>query len=205
MSKLKSIALHNVNAASKEGTLLYFQFCQILIEHYSHIPYESDALNAYAHLVQGEQESIVQYLTRAEVLLECIHHNSQMSDIPGIGYDRFYLVRGMCSPHAQQRFASKQDTWCSMEDVFQTKEHITRLVEWNRAFFNPNLETWRPTMQVNEVSYGKATWQYKSDCPHNGQPHPAQFNNIFRENSKQPRGPFGKAQDNKPINTVLKR
>ena len=39
MSKMKGTALHDVNTASKEGTLSYFQFCQLLIEHYSNIPY----------------------------------------------------------------------------------------------------------------------------------------------------------------------
>ena len=110
MSKLKGMALCNSNAARKEGTLLYFQFCQLLIEHYSNIPYMLDALHTYAHLEQGEHESIARYLTRSKVLLEHIHHNSKMCDIPCIGYDKLYLVRGLCLPHAQQRFASKQDT-----------------------------------------------------------------------------------------------
>ena len=55
-------------------------------------------------------------------------------------------------------FASEQDTWCSMEVVFQTIEHIIRSEEWYRAFLNPNLETPKPVIQVNEVSYGKTTW-----------------------------------------------
>ena len=50
----------DVNAASKEGTLLYFQFCHLLIEHYSNILYVSDALNTYAHLMQGENKFITQ-------------------------------------------------------------------------------------------------------------------------------------------------
>ena len=116
-----------------------------------------------------------------------------MCDIPGIGYDKLYLVRGLCSPHGQWRVASEQDTQQSIEDVFQTIEHVTRCQEWNRAFFNPNLEASKPVIQVNEVSYGKATWQYKSDHPNNGQPHPVQFHNTFRENNKQPRGPFRKS------------
>ena len=82
-----------------------------------------------------------------------------------------------------------------MEDVSQTIEHITRSEEWNRAFFNPNLETSKPVMQVNEVSYGKNPWQYNSDHPNNGQPHPVWFNNTFRENNKQPRGPFRKSPE----------
>ena len=92
MSKLKGTALHDVNSHSKEGTLSYFWFCQLLIEHSSNILYMSDTLNAYAHIMQGENESITQYMTRAKVLLECIHHTSKMCDIPGIGYDKLYLV-----------------------------------------------------------------------------------------------------------------
>ena len=52
----------------------------------------SDALNAYAHLMQGENELITQYLTKAKVLLEHIHHNSKMCDITRIGYDKLYLI-----------------------------------------------------------------------------------------------------------------
>ena len=100
MSKLKGMTLHDVNTASKEGSLSYFWFCQLLKEYYSNIPYESETLNAYAHLAQGEHESIAQYLTRAKVLLKCIHHNSRMCDIPGISYNKLYLVRGLHSPHA---------------------------------------------------------------------------------------------------------
>ena len=75
-----------------------------------------------------------------------------------------------------------------MQDIFQTIEHVTRCKEWYRAFFNPNLETLRPVKQVNKVSYGKAMQQHKSDCPNNGQPNPAQFNNTFRENNGHLRG-----------------
>ena len=82
-----------------------------------------------------------------------------------------------------------------MEDVFQRIEHVIRSKEQNRVFFNPNLETSKSIMQVNEVNYSKATQQCRSDHPHNGQPHPVQFNNTFRENNKQPRGPFRKSPE----------
>ena len=144
-----------------ESTLSYFLFHQLLIVHYSNVPYASDALNAYAHLMQGENELITQYLIRAKVLLEQIHHNSKMCDIPGIGCDR--LVQGLHLPHVWWRVATKQDTWNLKEDVFQTIEHITQSEEWNGAFFNPNLETLKPVMQVNKVNYSKAMWQYKLD------------------------------------------
>ena len=58
MSKLKGMSLCDVNAISQEGNLTYFQFHQLLLQHYSSIPYALDALNAYAHLTQGENESI---------------------------------------------------------------------------------------------------------------------------------------------------
>ena len=141
MSKLKGMALCNINGATKEGTLSYLQFCQLLIEYYSNILYMSDTLNAYAHLVQGESKLITKYLTRAKALLEHIHHSSKICNIPGISYDKLYLVWGLHSPHIWQRVASEQDIWYSMEDIFQTIEHVTRSVEWNRAFLNPNLET----------------------------------------------------------------
>ena len=193
ISKLKGTVLHNVNADSKEGTLSYFQFHQLLIEHYSNIPNTSDTLNAYVHLAQGEHESITHYISRVKVLLEHIHNNSKMCEILGVGYDKLYLVGGLHSPHAQQRVASKQDTWHSMEDVIQTIECVTRSKEWNRAFFNPNLEASRPVRQVNEVSYGKATRKHRSNHPNNNQPDPVWFHNTFRENIKQPRGPFRKS------------
>ena len=116
-----------------------------------------------------------------------------MCEIPGVGYDKPYLVRGLHSPHAQWRVASEQDTWFSMVDIIQTIEQVTRSEEWNRAFFNPNLEASRTVIQANEVCYGKTTQQYGSDCLNNNQPHPAWFHNTFRENNKQPRGPFRKS------------
>ena len=92
MSKLMGTTLCNVNAIRKEGNLSYFWFHQLLIEHYSNVPYASDALNAYAYLTQGENKMVTQYLDRAKVLLECIHHTSKLCNIPGSAYDNLYLV-----------------------------------------------------------------------------------------------------------------
>ena len=157
MGKLKGSVLCDENGASKEGTLSYFWFYQLLIEHYSSILYVSDTLNTYAHSAQGEHESIMQYISRAKVLLEHIHNTSKMCKSLGVGYDKLYLVRGLHSLHAWWRVASKQDTWLSMDNVIQTIEWVTRSEEWNRPFFKPNLEALRPDIQVNEVSYDKIT------------------------------------------------
>ena len=59
--------------------------------------------------------------------------------------------------------------------------------------FSPNLEASKPVIEVNEVSYGKVTWQNTSDHSNNGQPHPVQFHITFRENNKHPRGLFRKS------------
>ena len=128
-----------------------------------------------------------------------------MCEIPGVSYNKLYLVRGLCSPHAQQRVASKQDTWHSIEDVIQTIDCVTRPEEENRALFNPNLEASRPVIQVNKVSYGKATWQYMSDHPiiinptqHGSTIHPVKTISSQGAHS-------GKAQDIKPISMVLRK
>ena len=92
-----------------------------------------------------------------------------------------------------RRVASEQDTWHSMEDVFQTIEHITRSKEHYRAFFNPTLETMQPVIQVNEVSYSKASWHSKYDGSNSGQSHPVQFSNNFRDTNRHQRDSFKKS------------
>ena len=47
ISKLKALALGNI---SKEGHLTWYSFRQGLIEHYSNMPYASDAIFMYSHL-----------------------------------------------------------------------------------------------------------------------------------------------------------
>ena len=156
MSKLKGTALGNVNAVSKDGNLLWFWFHQLLIEHYSNILYALDMLKTHAHLAQGENKLVTQYMAQAKVLLEHIYHTSKMCDIAGSSYNNLYLVQGLNSPHIQWQVVSEQDTWWSLEDVFQMIDHVTWIEEQNRAFFKPNFEPVQPSMQVDEVNFGKA-------------------------------------------------
>ena len=74
---------------------MWYSFRQRLIEHYSNVPYTSDAMFTYSHLLQGDEEPITLYLARAKVLLECIHHTTKLSCIPGVGWDNLYLVRDL--------------------------------------------------------------------------------------------------------------
>ena len=187
MSKCKGMALCDVYAISKEGNLWYIWFHQLLIEHYSNIPYLSDTLNTYVHLMQGENEMVTQYLARAKVLLEHIYHTFKLCNIPGSGYDNLYLVQGLHSPHVLRRVACEQDTWRSMEDAFQMIYHVTRSKEQNKVFFKPNFETTQLLIQVNEVNYGKATRHSTLDQPYNSQPCQAWFSNNFRDTKRYPK------------------
>ena len=82
-----------------------------------------------------------------------------------------------------------------MEDVYQMIDHVTRIEEQNRAFFRPNFEPVQPSLQVNGVNLGKATWYHQAhDQSHNGHFHQVQFSNNFRDNKRQQRGPLQKGQ-----------
>ena len=54
ISKLKGIALGDINTICKEGGLTWHRLRQRLIEHYSNVPYASDTMFAYSHLSQGD-------------------------------------------------------------------------------------------------------------------------------------------------------
>ena len=93
----------------------------------------------------------------------------------------------MHSTHVQRRVASEQDTWWSMEDVFQTMDHDTGSEEWNRTFFQPNFETAQPVIQVNKVNCIKSTRHNMLDQSYNSQPHQVQFSNDFRDTNRHPK------------------
>ena len=65
ISKLKRLAIGNINTICKEGNLTLYSFRHRLIEHYSGMPYASDAMFTYSHLLQHYEEPITQYLARA--------------------------------------------------------------------------------------------------------------------------------------------
>ena len=87
ISKLKGFALGDITTIHKEGHLTWYNFRKWLIEHYSNMAYTSDAMYTYSHLSRGNEEPTTQYLSRAKVLLECIHHTDKLSSIPSVGWD----------------------------------------------------------------------------------------------------------------------
>ena len=116
-----------------------------LIEYYSNVSYESDSMSAYSHLSLGDDETTAQYVVRAKVLLECIHHTTKLADI--IGWDNMYLIHGLKAPYIRKRVAKEQDSWRMMEGVFQTINHITKAEERTMVYSEPNFE---PMPQVSK-------------------------------------------------------
>ena len=94
ISKLKGLALGDVNTIHKEEGLSWHKFRQCFVEQYSNIPYTSDSMFAYSQIAQQDDDPTAQYLIRAKVLLECIHHTSKLSDISGVGLDNLSLASG---------------------------------------------------------------------------------------------------------------
>ena len=61
ISKLKGLALGDINTIRKEEGSTWHKFRQILIKNYFNIPYVSDVMVAYTNLMQQDDESASQY------------------------------------------------------------------------------------------------------------------------------------------------
>ena len=141
--------MDDVNAMHKGGNLTYYKVRQRLIEYCLNIPYVSDVTYAYSHLSQDDDETITQYLVMAKVLLECIHHTTKLADIACRSWDNLYLMHGLKSPHTRKRVTMEQESWRTIEDVFQTIHCITKTEEKTRAYSEPNFE---PVLWISTVS-----------------------------------------------------
>ena len=65
ISKQVGIPLGNIITIKQgKGNLMCHKFHQVLTENYSDVPYVSDIFTCYLKIIQGEEESIVQYLVR---------------------------------------------------------------------------------------------------------------------------------------------
>ena len=59
------------------------------------------------------------------------------------GWDNLYnlyLVRGLKALHMRRRGASKQDSWRTMEDVFNTINRISKTEDRNKIYSEHNFE-----------------------------------------------------------------
>ena len=127
------------------------------------VPYMSDAMYAHSHLLQGDEEATIQYLSRAKVLLEHIHHTTKLSSIPGEGWDNLYLVTGLKAPHMRRRVASEQDSWRTMEDVFNTIDHIAKTEDKKKIYSEPNFDL--VPQVAKEWVQGISTGNYPGQSP----------------------------------------
>ena len=109
ISKLKGLALGDINTIRKEEGLMWHKFIQILIENFSNIPYMSDTMVAYTNLTHQDDEYTLQYLIRAKVLLEHMNHTSKLSQISGKGLNNLSVIQGLRDRHIRWRFAKEQE------------------------------------------------------------------------------------------------
>ena len=157
ISKLKGLALGNVNTICKEQGLMWHMFRQPLIEQCSNVLYMSDAMFAYTQITQQDDEPMAQYLIRATVLLEYIHCTSKFSHISGSGLDTLFLIWGPRRNHIRRRVVKEQEPWMTMGDVFKSINRSTRTEEWIQAYHEPKYDSISQlsTEKIHEVSYGK--------------------------------------------------
>ena len=183
ISKLKEVALGDINAIHKEGHLTWYTFRQRLIELYLNVPYVLDAMFVYSHLSQGDEESTTHYLSRAKVLLECIHHTTKLSSIPGVCWDNLYLVRGLKALHIRRRVANEQDSWRMMEDVFDTISCIARTEDRDKIYSEPNFKSVPQVSKewVQEIGTGKYKGQNPTNKTYNGPSHRLQTNSMSQQ------------------------
>ena len=136
------------------------------------------------------------------MLLECIHHTTKLSSIPGVGWDNLYLVKGLRAPHITRRVASEQDSWRTMEDVFDTISYIGRTEDRNKIYSDSNFESVPQvsTEWVQEVSTSKYTRQNPTKKTYNGPNHRSQndssISNRNRQYNSQPCRDKGSFQPN---------
>ena len=76
-------------------TLVWSLLKKHLTNNYSEIPYDTHAINTYDSLHQGSDDSTIAYLHRAQDIVECIHHTSNMSSITAIGTNHAKILTGL--------------------------------------------------------------------------------------------------------------
>ena len=200
--KFKGLALGSITDICKESNLKWYSFRQWLIEHYSNVPYASDPMYTYSHLLQGIEEPTTQYLSRAKVLLEHIHHTTKLSSITGVGWENLYLVRGLKAPHMRRRVASEQDSWRTMEDVFNIINCISRTEDRSKVYSEPHFKSVPQVTKkwVQEVSMGKNPGQNPTHKTYNGPSHRLQYISSFRgSSSSQPHRNHSSYQPNQSL------
>ena len=74
-----------------------------LTTNYLEILYDTHTINAYDNLHQGSDESTSAYLHRAQDILECIHHRSNMTSISTISTNHVKILTGLKDSRLQNK------------------------------------------------------------------------------------------------------
>ena len=91
-----------------------------LTNNYSEIPYNTHAINVYDNLQQGSDESTSAYLHRAQDILECIHHTTDMATFSAIVTNHAKILTGLKDGRLHNKLAkSKAKKWTNMSQVLQ--------------------------------------------------------------------------------------
>ena len=125
LSKLQGALLKSANyLETKETnagkTLIWSTLKQHLTSNYSEIPYDTDAINAYDMLQQGNDESTKAYLHRVQDILEHIHHTNNMTSISAIGTNHAKILTGLKDGRLHNKLVkSKAKKWITVVQVLQ--------------------------------------------------------------------------------------
>ena len=105
---LKSATYLESKEISSGKTLVLSSLKKHLTSNYSEILYNTHVINVYDSLHQGSDESTIAYLHRAQDILECIHHTSNMSSITSIGTNHAKILTGLKDSQLQNKLAKSK-------------------------------------------------------------------------------------------------
>ena len=107
-----------------------------MTSNYSEISYNTHAINVYDSLHQGSDESTIPYLHRAQDILECIHHTSDMSSITAISTNHANILTSLKDSGLQNKLAeSKAMAWV-LQDVADMAIDFKRSHGYSLQTFN---------------------------------------------------------------------
>ena len=159
-----------------------------LTNNYSKIPYNTHAIIAYDNLHQGSDESTSAYLHRAQDILECIHHMTDMANISAISTSHAKILTGLKDGRLCNKLAkSKAKKWTNMSQVLQDVTNMainfkrscgyllsTFKVQYislttSNSSFRPHRQSTKNTQNTACLEKPKC-WHcqgdhYKKDCP----------------------------------------
>ena len=117
--------------------------------------------------MQGEVESVVQYLVRATMYLERINHMSKLSNMNGGGLNHLPLVQGIKDLYI--RVPKEAENWSVLEGAFNSISKHARAEERTKAYHEPRYSDITP---INVIySQHKEIHEYKCNFRGNNKSH----------------------------------